>query len=489
MKKMAKLNILIFLAIPVFILGCSNGGAIRVDLMPDGKITTYIGAFEEGLLGLFLVTLDTDSLEIKSEPVHSRTVNAVGDIFFDLEITDFMIFPYCPDETCLMVGGVGVVDDSSSGDSTPDITFDISLKHPFQQYNSSLPPTSLNRADLDIFNPKVYIINAGNQNPLVTDSEAGRVTDTGITNPLTGTSIHTNLNFVQNADGWNSLADGKSVNPTGGLTPEELATLLTYQIPDDYPGTDCHPYLNFFYGNESDGGTNNPKSGDCRISQGEAAEKRVVQLNVGPGEGEIKFMLAVSASYGQSAKGRPNRVPSSCRYFIPAFNTHNPIITSLSVIAPVIGTATDGSITVKIRDMQSGSTGVAASIAAYTSQADGGKLLPPEVINYADISFPKITGLTLNDYLVGGAGELVYRPQDIDGNFLSGELTIAGSDATGTGSVSDPFIFQIPLPYATYSPAGVYRVCFIVKDGLCKHPSGAFPNKWDLRWVQFTSRN
>ena len=484
MKRIKLLGLTTVIMLIMLVAGCSGGGVLTMDLTPNPHASYLAGQFNESIIGLFMVNLDTDNLTIKATPIKSRFGSEVGDIFFDLEITDFMTFPYCPDETCLKVSGVGVLSDAISGDVTPDLVFDISLKHPFSHYNSTLPVSGTNRADLDVFNPRVYILNAGNQDPLVMTSETGKVTDTGLSNPLGGT-ISTNLNFVQNADGWNSCADGNSVNALDGLTPEETSILLTYQIPSEFPATSCHPYLNFFYGTATDGGTNNPKPDDCRMSQGETAVTRTAQLNIEPGEGEIKFALAVSASFGQSAKGRANRIPTKCKYFAPAFNTHIPIISELQVLAPDTGDMIDGRLTVKVRDMQSNSTGVAASMDAYKTQADGGKLLPPEILDYSNTSFPKITGLTLNDYLIGGNGEVVYRIVDSDEVEVIPETAVAGSTATGTGTAADPYVFLITLPYVSFTVSSHYTIYCLVKDGLCDHTSGSFANKWDFKWAAF----
>jgi hypothetical protein len=447
----------------LFFMGCSSPTPVSSDLMPQSRLET--GTFGEKLLGLYEVTLDTDNMTINLAPVHSRAASAVGDIFFDLEITDFMVFPYCPDETCLMVGGLGVVDDSANGDITSDIAFDIYVKHPFGRFNSSQPPSGFNRADLDIFNPKLYILTAGNQDPLVMTSEAGKIIDTGLTNPLGGT-VNANLNFVQNADGWGSTADANSVNATDGLTPEETSILLTYQEPTEYPGTDAHPYFNFFYGDADDGGTDSPTSDDCRMSQGEDADMRTVQLNLEPGEGEITFGLAIAGAYGQSAQGKVNRVPASCKYFVPAFNTHTPIITDITVVKPDTVGMTNGSIAISVRDMQADSSGVAASKDAYKMQVDGGSLLPPEIIDFSTTSYPIISGLTLDDYLVGGNGSLEYRMVDSDDTEIIALTTLAGATATGTGTAADPYVFTINLDYTMFSAGRTYIVYMKVNDGL-----------------------
>ena len=486
MERLRVLGFATLITVVMLMLGCSGGGILNLELAPTPHASSFVGQFSEGIIGLYLVNLDTSSMSITATPIKSRVGSEVGDIFFDLEITDFMVYPYCPDETCLKVGGVGVISDAANGDITPDITFDISLKHPFAKYNSGSPVSGMNRADLDVFNPKVYILNAGNQDPLVMTSETGKVVNTGLANPLGGT-VTTNLNFVQNADGWNSLADGNSVNALDGLTPEETSILLTYQVPVNFPGTSCHPFLNFFYGTATDGGTNNPKPDDSRMSQGEAAVTRTVQLNMEPGEGEIKMAFAVAASFGQAAKGRANRIPANCKYFVPAFNTHNPIVTEMVITAPDVGDLIDGRMTIKVRDMQADSPGVAASMDEYKAQTDGGKLLPPEILDYSNTSFPRITGLALNDYLVGRNGKIVYRVVDSDEIQIIPETTVAGSTATGTGTAADPYVFIITLPYASFTTSTNYTVYCLIKDGLCDHTSGSFADKWDFRWGAFTA--
>ena len=428
-----------------FFLGCSSNGITTAGELPEASAANYGNPYGEQVLGVWDVILDTDKMEISMTPFYNRGASAVGDPFFDIELTDFMGAGHS--FSWNTISDLGVVDDSGNGDPTPDIVFTIFLQHPIGQFDSALPASSSNRADLDVFDTRIFILTAGNQAiPLPPDSEAGGVVDTGFVYG-NDAPILANISFVQDPDGLSNVADGHSVDTSDGLTPEELAELLTYNEPDNFPGTTHHPFLWIFGGSNADGGTNNPTPGDNRMSQGEDPDMVTVQLNVGPGEGVVRFGLAVAGSFGQAAQGKANRTPDKCKYFVPAFRTNEPIILDVQVVPPEVcgGTVVDGSAAIHITDAQIGAANVAASMEDYRDQDSDGDLLPPEIIDYSDPAHPVISGLTLADYIFGDTGTISYTLLDSSGDLAAVEVEFSASGSTGTGTPADPYVFQFPL--------------------------------------------
>ena len=440
-----------------FFLGCSSVSTTP-DLIPASSTTYLERPSGENILGFFEVILDTDKMEISLEPVRERTLSDCCDSFFDVEITVFMR----GDFTRPTMKNLRAVDDSANGDLTPDLAFDLSIEHPFKRFDPAKPPSGSNRADLDLFSPMVYILNAGNQNASTPPgNESGKVVDTGLPHPDGGT-ISGNFSFVQDPDGWSNGADGIPVDASDGISADELLEILNYNDPPDFPGTDVHPFFLFFDGDAPDGGTDNPTPNDRRMSQGEAPDTRTIQLNIGPGEGTIKFALAVTGAYGNPAQGKANRVPDLCRYFPKAHDTAKAIINNVRITPPDPNTPTDGLIEVEVLDRQAGATGVAGTMEEYRAQPDGGTLLAPEITDYSDPLSPVTTGLTMADYLIGDTGSMMYRIVDPDGVEIIALTTISGSDIMGSGTPTDPYVFNAILDYNLFSDTIPYYTVYIL---------------------------
>jgi len=420
----------------------------------DNVIADNSGPSTQGWLGLYNVAINPD-LSYDVSPVRGST--AVGEFYFDIDLGIFLRGQFCPLGDCFNITSIGV-----TTDIPPKITMDISVKHPFAQYNSAQPVSGLNRADLDVFDPKVVILTEGNAaNPL-----AGGITDTKLTLDGGTTTIKGNFGFVKENDAVNDplfygqptdarLKDsmGTDVDPVNNPTE-----IFIFTKPTEFPTADVHPYKPVFNGTAADGGTNNPTPNDNRMSQGEAADTAHFILNVTPGSPTVAFIMGVSAAYGQSAQGRDNRVPSLVKYFVPAFRTPTATNVQVATTDGQVGT-TDATAEITIIDPQAGAT-MAASWTAYAAQADGGNMLPPT---------NKAGAVTFTDMNI----ELVQV--SIPGLVTAYFHEFAQVDATsGNGTVANPWKFDLVVPQ-TGELAGEYTGYILVKDDVYDNEANGNP--------------
>jgi len=404
-------------------VGCSGGNPVVTDFTSNVASTSGEGVFMRAK-----VILDSDSMTARILPVRNNA--AVGDYFADLEITSFLVFPFCPDATCLYVKGLGV-----EAGTPPDITMTIGIKHPFGVFNSSLPPSGTNRADLDLFDLRAYLINDGGTAP-----NPEKATVSGL---ATGDLIFT-PNFIVNADGYDDGADAKPVDATDGLGLDELTEVTSYT----YVGTNMQPYKRAFAGATdpfafTPGGT--PAVDDNRYSHGESGEVTFI-INLAPGGGAITFDLAVAGGYGASAQGKLNRTPTNVKYF-KAFRAQRPFI-ALQDPATTDGSAGGGTLPTlnfQISHPWAGLT-AAADDATYKAQANNGASLP------AGAKGPATTDLTFACRVTDGVNTYNYT---------------ALPTATGTGTDADPWKFNLELEDSaspgTAIPDGTYAAYIYVK--------------------------
>ena len=408
----------------------------------------------EGWLGFYNVAINPD-LSYDISPVRGTT--AVGDFYFDLDLGIYLRGQFCPLGDCFNITSIGV-----TTDTPPKITMDVSVKHPFAQYNASQPISGLNRADLDVFDTKVVILTEGNAaNPL-----AGGITDTLLTLDGGATTIKGNFGFVVENDAVNDplfygqptdarLKDsmGQDVDPI--TNPAEI---FIFTKPTEFPTADVHPYKPVFNGTAPDGGTNNPTPNDNRMSQGEAADTARFVLNVTPGSPTVAFILGVSAAYGQSAQGRDNRIPSLVKYFVPAFRTPTASNVQVATTDGQVGTS-DAIAQITIVDPQGGAP-LAASWTAYASQPDGGNMIPPT--NKAGaVTFTDMNIELVQVSIPGLVTPYFHEFQQVDAS-------------SGNGTVANPWKFDLTVPQ-TGEIAGEYMGYILVKDDVYDTESNGNP--------------
>jgi len=412
--------------------GCSSSNPVISDSESQVAATTgYVGG--DGVLARAKLHLDTDAMTATILP--SRLSSATGDFLADFEITSFMAYPYCTDATCLYVKGLGI-----EAGTPPDIKLTIGVRHPFAVFNTANPPSGINRADLDLFDMRVYLVNDGGTapNPAV-------ITLTGFMYPSTPPAdIKFTPDLVVGADGYDDGGDAILVAPP--LDAAETSELMNYM----YAGqTKMQPYMRAYAGT-ADAFAFVPGSAgiadDNRMSHGESDEVTFV-LNLAPGGGAIDFDLAFTGEYGQSATGKPNRTPTNVKYF-KAFRSQRPFI-GLQTPSVTAGTlAPPVSPTLNFQIIHSWATLTAAADAAtYKAQTNNAPLLPPGAKG------PATTDLTFQCRVTDGVNTYDYT---------------ALPTATGTGTDADPWKFSLALETTTPGtpiPNGTYMVYIYVTAG------------------------
>ena len=429
---------------------CSNSTPVIPTDMPDNAGLS-MGETSEGWLGLYQVAIHPD---LSYEITPARTNSAVGDFFFDIDLGIFLRGQFCPLGDCFNIVAIG-----TTSDVPAKITFDVSVKHPFDQYDSSAPLSGLNRADLDVFDPKVVILTEGND----ANAAAGGLVDTMLSLDGGGSTLVANFGFVEDDDAVNDpLLYGQPTDArlkdAGGIAVDPVnnpAEIFVFTPPDEYPNADMHPYKRVFGGASPDGGTDNPTAGDNRMSQGEAAETAHFVLNVTSGSPTVPFILGISGAYGQSAVGRDNRAPSLVKYFPNTFRTPTATDVQVAVTDGTIGTS-NAIVQISIVDPQGGAQ-LAANWLEYESQSDGGMKIPPTnrggTVTFTDmnialvqVSIPDLVAPVLQDFV----------QLDADG---------------GDGTIANPWVFSLIVPELG-EVAGTYAGYACVKDDVYDNDAG-----------------
>ena len=428
---------------------CSSSPLTPVDTPDNTALNT--GEWNESWLGLYEISIHPD-LSYDLNPI--RNASLVGDFFFDLDLGIYLRGVFCPIGDCFNVVSIG-----TTMDSPPKITMDISVRHPFNQYDPLQDLSGLNRADLDVFDPKVVILTEGDDGNLL----AGGVDDTGLTLDGGVSTIVGNFKFVHDDDpATDPLLYGQPTDArltdAGGLPVDPVTNngeIFIFTKPDAYPNSDVHPYKAVFGGTAPDGGTNNPTPFDNRMSMGEGADTAHFELNVSAGSPTVSFIMGVSAAYGQSAVGRDNRAPESVKYFVPAYRT--PTATDIQVItvAGTIGTI-DATVKVQIIDPQAGAP-LMATWLDYESQADGGTGIPPGNRD-GSVTFTDMN-IDIVQVSIPGLITPFFHQQ--------GQLEASA----GTGEVGNPWVFDMVVPELG-EIAGTYTGYVLVKDDVYDNDSG-----------------
>lgn len=429
---------------------CSSSSPVLPGDMPENKTALQSGEMNEGWLGLYEVAIHPD---LSYDLVPIRNSAAVGDFFFDLDLGIYLRGQFCPVGDCFNIVAIG-----TTADAPPKITLDISVKHPFAKYNAGLPLTGLNRADLDVFDPKVVILTEGDDDNML----AGGVVDTALTIDGTNT-LKGNFKFVEDDDPVNDpllygqptdarLLDGSGVAVDPVTNNGEI---FIFTKPTEFPTADVHPYKAVFNGTTPDGGTDNPIANDNRMSQGEAADTAHFVLNVTAGSPTVAFIMGVSSAYGQSAVGKDNRAPDSVKYFVPAYRTPTATDIEVAVVDGTIGSS-NATVSIEIVDPQAGAT-LLATWLDYESQADGGSGIP-QTNRAGTVTFTDMNIANVQVSIPGLATALLQDFEQLDAS-------------SGTGTAANPWVFDLSVPEAG-EVAGTYDGYVLVVDDVYDNDSG-----------------
>ena len=430
----AVVSIIVILAA---LAGCSAGNPLSTDF--NGQtVNPVMGCIVgDSIFMRAKVSLDTDTMTASLTPY--RGIEAVGDLVGDLEITSFLTFPFCKDDTCLHIKGVSII-----AGTPPQIGLTVEVAHPFDLFDPLYDPSGTNRADLDLFDVRMYLVNDGGISP-----NPEKQTFFGFS---TGTITFT-PGFIANADGYDNAADAIRVTPP--LDATKLKELTEYH----YTGqTTMQPYKRIFEGPFSPwlftpGGL--PLDEDNRMSHGDWDEDTFI-INLAPGAGTVNFDFAVAASYGVSARGKWNRVPEEVKY-LASFRTQRPFIglQDPPTSEGELSTNTYPTLNISVTHPWAGLS-VAPSDNDYKNQSNNGQLLPPGAKSPLPTDL-KIEGTTrgfvgyywfdwsLNNVLTGGDGT--------DANPWRFSLPLEDPDNPGQAIIDGLYTFFVLVKADTGSSA------------------------------------
>lgn len=424
------LAVFVSLTLLFVLAGCSGGNPVSSDY--DGTVANAQGALGDGVFMRAKLHIDLDNMTAEITPYRNNA--AVGDLFADLEITSFLIYPFCPDAQCLYVKGLGIVDGTP-----PDISITIGVAHPFAAWAGD-PPTGTNRADLDLFDMRIYLINDGGETPNPIPVEVTGLAPSG--------NFWFTPGFVMEADGYDDGADAVAVNAADGLDLAETEEVCSYNFGGD---TDLQPYMRAFEGAEdpfafTPGGT--PIAEDNRMSHGESDEVTFV-ISLEPGAGAVDFDLAICGSFGAAAQGKLNRTPNNVKYF-KSYRATRPFI-GLQDPAMTDGDSVGGTNPALNFWITHGWAGLSAAAdqIAYELQMNNGDLLPPGAtgVDEAALSFSCrfVDSVSLAEY----------------------DYAVLPTAAEGDGTDATPWLFNLdlddPLNPGNPLPDGTYNVYIYVE--------------------------
>ena len=153
LKAIRSLTVLV--SILILMIGCSSGSG-KTPIIPSdqekGGLSEIVdmGTLGDtyhslGVLGKWELTLDEEMMT--AELISART-SSLGESYI---VSGANFFTMQPCSDCLHIQAIQVTPDKHL-----QITFSIS--HPFEKGNTSLPPTAMNRLDLDVFDPALVIV-------------------------------------------------------------------------------------------------------------------------------------------------------------------------------------------------------------------------------------------------------------------------------------------------------------------------------------------
>jgi hypothetical protein len=257
------LYLLLFLIILLY-PGCSGGGNPVSPEKTTGELNDVpiIGLNEtgdyfnaSGVMGAYELTINPDKMT--AELVSKRT-STIGESYIVSGISFFTMIP-CSD--CLKI-----VDYTVDGEG--NLAFTFSVEHPFPAGNTSLPPSAVNRLDLDVFDLSMLI-----------KPQAG----VPQSYPLTGASVYSGV--IQNASGYtkelkNVISDNSAL-PFVPVVDDSISGVSTWN----------------------------------KFAMGVTKEFEVVfKMTAGT---PLRYDLYLTMGYGSSAK-KPGRLDP--KYYNPEFN-------------------------------------------------------------------------------------------------------------------------------------------------------------------------
>lgn len=441
---------ILFLA---FLSSCSGGSSVAPDATGNDLAYDFDtfpilatselngpGSNAYGILGAYQIDIDVKNLS--GEVTRLRSNTGIGD-FFIVDITDFLLISPCVD--CLIIDEINI-----DGDGYVVVTF--GLKHPYDLPQPSFPQY-LNRKDLHVFDVQGVIF----MNP-PTGSETTRIREFPATRSDIDGKPHT-LDKTIKIDSGGFLVDAQGYNTT-----------LDEVIDDIYP-TDfnAHPYKMFFeYPFEGNFDPNSTTTGFLSVNSargynvmrmGTPMDYVDYTLNIGPGE-TFNFMMVISASYGQSAKGQGTALGERLwpRYFCPQFNRKEAWRVYVTVenneLLPQSPTST-ADIVVYVRDWQESDGHLVPSSSFDPMTSRAGDYTALSGVRNVSVDIP---GLKLGYDKDATAGSLDPPYEDY--------LFIQATPESGNGSESNPLKYRIQVQNEHSAGLGTYSGLVAVRDEL-----------------------
>ncbi|MFH1515667.1 MAG: hypothetical protein ABIG42_09440 [bacterium] len=149
----------LLIALMIFGFSCSKGG--NSPLVPNGNVSSEHGSIDSlpiigvsefgedgfsasGMLGAYNILIDPSTSSVEILPMRTP---AIGE---DYIVSGKAFFTIAPCPTCLKIKGIAL-----DLDGNAIVTF--SVDHPFKPGDPGLPPTAVNRLDLDVFDLAMVI--------------------------------------------------------------------------------------------------------------------------------------------------------------------------------------------------------------------------------------------------------------------------------------------------------------------------------------------
>lgn len=352
------------------------------------------GAPGQSTWGIARLDIDLARQSVELTPV--RSASAKGDAY-TLDATGFFTSNPCID--CMRLTGFGRVLNA------PDqLRVDVQIRHPF-------PATNV-RKDLDVFDPRIVLINARDDEraPLLFPGTPGADTDRdGNPEELEG-----NLDILANADGYTTHFDKRAEEVLGLSLPGNLNPYKNYYtdlFPDD---------PNVFIRNPFH-----------RMAQNSPPETQSFHITFPPLAQRLEYYLILQVSWGVAATKETRLVPT---YYLPEFNQKEAFKVE---VADITRSLTDDPLSFTVYEIQ---------VADWQAYGEVNASYPDPV---------------RTDYIPGFSdAEQVW----IECPALSSIAFTTSTRLSGIGQEPDPWRFQVTVSNTNGAAPGLYPALVTVRD-------------------------
>ena len=417
-------NFIILLGLLLLSLGCSKGTGVSPvgpdTLMPvnDG-ITDIPDAIRtsqfsyEGPIGIYKLKINPGIPSAELIPL--RSAFDLGDSY-QIDVINYFAVTPCSD--CVRIKAVELESDNT-------LTLHIAVRHPFRLPADVDHPKDNERLDLHIFDVEGILIDNGSTQFDWTRSDLNG-------DGLREEPIISSSGILKDPDGYTSIHDSfyDAILPTdANIHPYKIFAMDPSEgsYNPDLDPNNGYPYL----------GT---ATGHNILPQG--SPEYVVEYNLKlASASEMDFLFVLSASWGQSAKGRGSELGkrNNPRYFLPEYNRKEPWKVSVSVTENTLSgntPSTHAKITVKVMDWQQNAT-VLGSFDFLTSPLD--RIRRQSNIRETTIEIPDM-GIWFDDTNLPAP--------------------------TGSGTSTNPLTYTVTIFNTALVPGGTYHGLVASRDDL-----------------------